>query len=330
MKFIVFAFMFLISSIVSASEFKNVALVSVSTQYEIQKIDVIKDNLRKAGYVVTERYLDQVVSDFGYVNTDQVRAESLVNALLDSDVDIVWFVRGGGGALNLLPYLYREIDRLKKVKPKVLVGFSDVTAIHSFVNEYLSWTSLHSVVASYNADMRVKGDQTIFVNDMEPLPSVEKVFNEGVSYDKIVPLNSEAKNGIKGELRGGNLTLVAACFATKYQPNFSNKVLLLEDVGTSFRQLDRSLQQILFMRQLDINAIVFGQFYPLDPTDGQRLIYKRVIEEFARNFDKPVYYYPFIGHGRVNHPVMLGAQINITCRKNTEYCTLDQKRVIRK
>ncbi|GAL09710.1 muramoyl-tetrapeptide carboxypeptidase MccF/LdcA family [Vibrio astriarenae] len=119
--------------------------------------------------------------------------------------------------------------------------------------------------------------------------------------------------------------MVAASFATKYQPNFSDKVLLLEDVGISFRQLDRSLQQILFMDKLEVNAILFGQFYPLDSTDEQRLIYKSVIERFAKKIHKPIYYYPFIGHGRVNHPIMLGEKIDITCDADEVYCTLRQE-----
>ncbi|WP_305845493.1 hypothetical protein [Photobacterium leiognathi] len=139
------------------------------------------------------------------------------------------------------------------------------------------------------------------------------------------PLNDIANEGVTGELRGGNLTLVAASFATRFEPKFTDKVLLLEDVGISFRQLDRSLQQILFM-EMDVNAIVFGQFYPLDSTDEQRLIYKEVINRFADNFRKPVYYYPFIGHGRLNNPVILGEKVTIICDdEKSGYCNLSQK-----
>lgn len=308
----------------TAAEFKRVALVAVSTQYDAQKEEEITNRLTKAGYLVTKKHLHQVVSDFGYVNTDQSRAKNLVDALLNNDIDIIWFVRGGGGSINLLPYLHDQIPRLKSAKPKVLIGFSDVTAIHSFVNEYLKWQSLHAVVASYNKDMKSPDDKTISTNDLEPLPSVNKIFNDGVSYENVIPLNQLARNGVTGELRGGNLTVTAATFATKFQPDYSGKMLLLEDVGISFRQLDRSLQQLLFMNALDVNAIVFGQFYPADPTDEQRLIYKSVITQFANRFDKPVYYYPFIGHGRINKPVVLGAMTSLVCHTQSEYCTFRQ------
>ncbi|WP_318463020.1 LD-carboxypeptidase [Photobacterium leiognathi] len=325
-KVYIFCIYLLFPLLVNASNLKSVALISVSSQYDEQKVDKIKSKLEKVGYKVTDKYLHQVVSDFGYVNNDYTRAKNLTDALLDDDVEVIWFVRGGGGGFNLMPYLYKEMERLKSAKPKVLVGFSDVTAIHSFVNEYLKWDSLHSVVASYNKDMKDPDDKAISTNDLEPLPNIASILKSGISYKDVIPLNDIAKKGAAGELRGGNLTLVAASFATKFEPNFTGKVLLLEDVGTSFRQLDRSLQQILFMNKMEVNAIVFGQFYPLDPTDEQRLMYKSVIKKFADNFGKPVYYYPYIGHGRLNNPVILGKKVTITCSdEKLGYCNLSQK-----
>ncbi|MDE1463123.1 LD-carboxypeptidase [Spartinivicinus poritis] len=309
---------------VLAEVYKKVALISVSSQYDEEKIDSVAETLLESGYSVSKKYLNQVVSDFGYVNTDSARAENLTKALLDSEIDIIWFVKGGGGGINLLPYLHKEKERLLSAKPKILVGFSDVTAIHSFVNETLKWKSLHGVVASYNKNNKDKDDKTPRVNDLEPLPSVEQIMTKGVSYQNVLPLNALAKKGIAGELRGGNFTLVSSLFSTIYEPDLSGKVLLLEDIGTSFRQLDRSLHQLLFMKELNVSAIIFGQFYPVDPTDEQRLIYKSVIKQFAEDYNKPVYYYPYVGHGRKNHPLILGTNATINCTKESEYCSINQ------
>ncbi|MCX4025956.1 LD-carboxypeptidase [Spartinivicinus marinus] len=303
-----------------ADSYKNIALISVSTQYDEEKIETVVDALLKNGYLISRKHLNQVVSDFGYVNTEKARAESLINALLDDDIDIIWFVKGGGGGVNILPYLHMEKERLLSAKPKILIGFSDVTAIHSFVNETLQWKSLHGVVASYNKDNKDKNEKKIQVNDLEPIPLVEQILSKGVFYQNVIPLNTLAKKGANGELRGGNFTLVSSLFSTIYEPNLSGKILLLEDIGTSFRQLDRRLHQLLFKKELDVSAIIFGQFYPLDPTDEQRLIYKSVIEKFAQQFNKPVYYYPYVGHGRKNHPLILGTNSTLKCEKESEYC----------
>ena len=328
-KYLCFSFFILfISCACGSSEQNNVALVSVSTQYESEKISAIKKMLERANYKVTDKYLNQMVSDFGYTNFEVERTQYLVDAMLDDNNNIIWFVKGGAGAFNLLPLLHKNIEKLKKAKPKVLVGFSDVTPIHQFANDALNWKSLHGVVAGFNQNMEKSNQTKISINDQEPIPNISQIWKHGILYNNLLPLNSLAKSGANGVMSGGNLTLVLSSFATIYQPNFSDKILLLEDVGTTFRQLDRSLHQLLFMEKSQKNeivAIVFGQFYPLDPTDPERLIYKTVIKKFAQKFEKPVCYFPYVGHGRRNLPVILGAKTFISCNQNKEYCLLKQK-----
>lgn len=313
LKALIFAMLVPITAF--ASNVNNVALVSSSTQFDDSQLPQIQQNLEQKGYSVSLQYLDQVISDFGYVNTDQKRAKDLIRALTDDNIDILWFVRGGGGALNLLPYLEQHKDELKLAKPKVLVGFSDVTALHHFVNQELGWPSIHGVTAATNLEMGGF--------NQEPLPNISELLKNGVEYDYVLPLNDLAKTAkVNGTLVGGNHTLVAATFGTKYSYDFKNKVLLLEDVGVSFRQLDRLLQQILFLNQFDVNAVIFGQYYPADPTDPERLMYKTVLERFAQQLNKPVYYFPFIGHGKYNRPVILGHSVELSCKE--EYCNLTQ------
>ncbi|MGS4880950.1 LD-carboxypeptidase [Photobacterium damselae] len=151
LKALIFAMLVPITAF--ASNINNVALVSSSTQFDDSQLPQIQQNLEQKGYNVSLQYLDQVISDFGYVNTDQKRAKDLIRALTDDNIDILWFVRGGGGALNLLPYLEQHKDELKSAKPKVLVGFSDVTALHHFVNQELGWPSIHGVTAATNLEM---------------------------------------------------------------------------------------------------------------------------------------------------------------------------------
>ncbi|WP_232323354.1 LD-carboxypeptidase [Photobacterium sp. J15] len=317
-------FSMLISTVVKASDYNNISLVSVSTAYNEQSIEYIKQSFEKKGYQVSDKYLNQIVSDLGYVNTEKSRADLLIEALKDKDNDILWFVRGGGGAINLLPYLKQALPDLKKVKPKLIVGFSDVTAIHQFINKYLDWSSLHAVVAGHNQDLKRLSAKLDLVktNERESIPDIREIMKNGVLYENVLPLNQEAKKGTSGESIGGNLTLVASTFATEYQPDFMGKILFIEDVGLSYRQLDRSLHQLLYMGSLKhVNGIVFGQFYPKNPLDSERLIYKKTIENFAKQFYKPVYYFPFFGHGYINKPILLNSHYNIKC-DGEEFCTL--------
>ncbi|PQJ67059.1 LD-carboxypeptidase [Photobacterium angustum] len=308
---------------ICAKDLNQIALISCSTQYDEQSVNNVVDTFIAQGYMVTTKYLNQVISDIGYVNTDQERANNLIAALLDPTIDVLWFFRGGGGALNLLPFLHAYKTQLLEIKPKMIVGFSDVTAIHSFINNELGWQSVHAVNASTN--------QATNGGNEQPIPDLKTLINDGVSYNNVLPLNDLAKSAsVSGQLIGGNHTLVSATFGTNYQPDFSNKVLLLEDIGVTYRQLDRYLQQLLFLKDFDVNAIVFGQYYNMDPNDQDRLMYKHVLEQFAKKLGKPVYYFPFIGHGKYNQPVIFGRQVSLQRHEINEhgmpsdYCNLTQ------
>ncbi|MCG3865509.1 MULTISPECIES: LD-carboxypeptidase [unclassified Photobacterium] len=308
---------------ICAKELNQIALISCSTQYDEQSVNNVVDTFIAHGYMVTTKYLNQVISDIGYVNTDQERANNLIAALLDPTIDVLWFFRGGGGALNLIPFLHAYKTQLLEIKPKMIVGFSDVTAIHSFINNELGWQSVHAVNASTNKATNGGNEQ--------PIPDLKTLINEGVSYNNVLPLNDLAKSAsVTGLLIGGNHTLVSATFGTHYQPDFSNKVLLLEDIGVTYRQLDRYLQQLLFLKDFDVSAIVFGQYYNMDPNDQDRLMYKHVLEQFAQQLGKPVYYFPFIGHGKYNQPVIFGRQVSLQRHEINEhgmpsdYCSFNQ------
>lgn len=304
--------------------YKNVALIACSTQFDPSQVPQVVNVFERHGYHINCHYLQQNISDFGYVDTDQARANNLIKALLDPTIEVLWFYRGGGGALNLLPYLHRYKQQLLAIPEKIIVGFSDVTAIHSFLNNELGWRSIHGVNANNHLDMST-------VN-LQPLPDISEIMNNGVIYNNVLPLNTLAQQApsISGTLVGGNHTLVGATFGTKYQPDFTDKVLLLEDIGVTFRQLDRYLQQLLFLNECNVNAIIFGQYYSIDPNDEERIMYKAVLQQFAAQYDKPVYYFPFFGHGKYNQPFILGDTVTLGCNKeqnifsDTGYCYLQQ------
>jgi len=302
---------------------ETVYLIASSTQYDEQVVPKIIKMFNEKGYDVNTKYLDQQVSDLGYVNTDKVRAETLIAALKDNDVKYLWFLKGGGGAFNLFPELYRSKDEIKNTSSKIVIGFSDVTAVHYFVNNYLGWPSMHAIIAASNKDMYAVNKE----NKMNMNNGVDDVFNaikKGINYDGLIPLNNQAKKGVSGILNGGNLTLVQSFFSTEYEKHPPDEILAIEDVGVTYRQLDRTLHQLEYKKDFQPKAIIFGQFYSLNATDADKLIFKTTIEEFANRYAAPVYYYPYFGHGETNDPLILAAPVNIQCEQSQEYCQLTQ------
>jgi len=166
----------------------------------------------------------------------------------------------------------------------------------------------------------------IRINDRETIPWIKNLFTRGIYYQHFIPLNQSAlqAQALQGTVLVGNFTLIRSFFTTGYEHDFTHDLLILEDTGVSFRQLNRSLHQLLYKTDFKPKAIIFGQFYPLDPTDEQRLIVKTVITAFAKKTTIPVYYFPYFGHGRENKPFILGRKAIINCPAQQEYCTFKQ------
>lgn len=302
---------------------KTIHLIASSTQYDEQVVPEIIQMFNKKGYDVNTSYLDQQVSDLGYVNTDKNRAETLTAALKDNDVTYLWFIRGGGGAFNLIRHLYNNKDEIKDAKPKIIIGFSDVTAVNYFINKYIGWPSMHAVVAAHNKDMYVEHR----LNKTSMNNSVDEVFNaikNGVHYDGVIPLNKQAEQGVSGILTGGNLTLIQSFFSTEYEKYLPDEILAIEDVGVTYRQLDRTLHQLEYKKDFYPKAIIFGQFFSSLATEQEKLIFKFAIEEFAQRYPAPVFYYPYFGHGETNNPLLLSSPVTIKCEGVGEYCQLTQ------
>ncbi|ACQ67526.1 LD-carboxypeptidase [Candidatus Williamhamiltonella defendens] len=333
-RFCIFIFLlsFIFSFQLAAQEKSVIHLISSSTEYNEEMIPGIIKMFEEEGYVVDTRYLNQQTSDFGYVNTDKSRAKTLISALVDDNVKYLWFIRGGAGAINLLPYLEDAKDKIKKSSPKIIVGFSDVTAIHHFINKYIMWPSIHGVFASSNKNLYVTHDQEKSkMNMMGMNTDVKTIFSatkNGVEYNGIIPLNDLAMKNISGKLFGGNLTLIKSLFSTKYEKSNSHDIIIMEDTNGDYRQLDRSLHQLIYRNEFKPKGIIFGQFYSISANDEERLIFKTVIKNFAAQAPYPVYYYPFFGHGKTNHPFIFLNDVKINCEIKNEYCSLKQEKMV--
>ncbi|KML18881.1 peptidase U61 [Leclercia adecarboxylata] len=302
----------------------TVFLIASSSQYDENVIPEIETAFSRQCYAVDKRYLDQNPTRLGYVNTDEKRARTLINALCDRNVHYLWFVRGGSGALNLYPALHASRQHISASTPKILIGFSDVTAIHSFVSHELNWPGVHGVVASYNKEMHeIDNSKKLSMNNS--LNEVFEALSHGINYTGIEPMNRQAVKTVRGKLDGGNLTLVQSLFSTVYEGSYSDKIMMMEDTGVTAKQLDRTLHQIAYSRKFHPRGVIFGQFYGLNASDEEKSLYRYVIKQFAGRVNYPVYYYPEFGHGETNKPFILEHQASIICSSAHRLCRLTQR-----
>ena len=171
--------------------------------------------------------------------TDRQRAGDLMRAFRDPRVQAIFCLRGGYGTTRLLPLLDYSVIR---AHPKILVGYSDITALHSAILQRTGLLTFHGpMLASelnredYPAFSRASWQRAL----MQPVPA-GSICQNGPPGSVVVIRRGRAE----GLLIGGNLSLLCALLGTPWQPDFRNRILFFEDVGEAPYRLDRMLTHL--------------------------------------------------------------------------------------
>lgn len=234
-----------------------------------------------------------------YANTDAMRFEHLKNALLNTRSKAVWCLLGGFGSTKLIPMLSKITAPSHS---KLFIGFSDITALHIFLQGQWGWSTIHGP-SGYQASLNKISDESISL--------LRKIlFHEETTlkYDQVIPLNKLAEQNIviNAPLIGGNLHLIQASLGTSWQINAQNKILFIEEINERAYRVDRVLEQ---MSQAGIlqqaKAILFGDLIDKGEPDGKFLV-EEIIQEFASQCMLPVLQIKNVGHGSTNYPLFLG------------------------
>jgi muramoyltetrapeptide carboxypeptidase len=200
------------------------------------------DNARALGWepVVAPHALART----GYfAGDDATRLRDLTDAMRDPAIDGIWCLRGGYGAMRLLPDI--DYDAFARA-PKPVLGYSDITALHAAL-----WTRCG--VITYHAPT---ARQPLTDFSRESLArAVMRTDSCGVAPDARVVRAGTAQ----GRLAGGNLAVLAALCGTRFFPNLAGSILVLEDINEAIYRIDRMLRQLLLAGTLDaIAAVAFG------------------------------------------------------------------------
>ncbi len=247
----------------------------------------------------------------GYLAGDDAGRAADLNAMFaDRDVKAVICVRGGWGAARLLPRLdYGAIRR----NPKVLLGYSDITALHSAIGAQTGLVTFHGTMGSgsWNA-FNVDQFQRLFFNR-----ELMQYSNKVEAGDELVPRKNRTVTitggTARGDLVGGNLTVLAALAGSPYLPDFSGKILFLEDVGEAPYRIDRMLTTLKLMGALDkISGFIFGECSDCDPGDGYgSLTLEQIFDDHIKPLRIPAYRGAMIGHIREQFIVPVGGEVEL-------------------
>ena len=241
---------------------------------------------------------------------DAARAADLNAMFADRDVKAVICVRGGWGAARLLPRLdYGAIRR----NPKVLLGYSDITALHSAIGAQTGLVTFHGTMGSGSWNtFNVDQFQRLFFNR-----ELMQYSNKVEAGDELVPRKNRTVTitggTARGDLVGGNLTVLAALAGSPYLPDFSGKILFLEDVGEAPYRIDRMLTTLKLAGALDrIAGFIFGECTDCNPGDGYgALTLEQILDDHIRPLNIPAYRGAMIGHIREQFIVPVGGEVEL-------------------
>ncbi len=182
--------------------------------------------------------------------TDADRADDFTAAWMDDEVAAVVVARGGYGTQRMVDLL--DWRRLAEAEPKILAGFSDVTALHQAVASRLGLVTLHSHVASSLGG--ASEESAALMRSMLFEPAAVDLFGGAV-------VRGVVSGQATGVLVGGNLAMLAAEVGTASVRPARGGIVLVEDVTEEAYRIDRFLTQLLRAGWFDaVRAIVLGAF----------------------------------------------------------------------
>lgn len=254
----------------------------------------------------------------GYLaGTDQARAADLNAMYADASVKAVFAARGGWGSARILPHLDFDLIR---ANPKLLIGFSDITALHMAFAARAGFPTIHGPNAgaawgklSWDAfrSIAFEGKTPLYRN---PEGTEDRLVQRQWRTRTIRPGKAA------GRLLGGNLTVLTALMGTPYLPAFDGAILFLEDVEEAEYRIDRMLTQLALGGVLGrVAGVVFGQCTECQgsgPSYGGFTV-SQVLRQHLLPLGVPAFEGALIGHVDDQFSIPVGVRAEIDAAAGT-------------
>jgi muramoyltetrapeptide carboxypeptidase len=198
---------------------------------------------------------------FFYPAPDDERAAALIEFSKRDDLDVIWCARGGYGATHLLPYLDRAKKSLQSKKKKVVVGYSDATALMEWFRVNLGWKTIHAPMPSLRTFSILEASEWSLIKSL--IARSTKASKAKVEYTHaLTPIFLPKRfNKVEAPLVGGNFFVWNSMLGTKNAGNARGKILFLEEIQENAGRLNR------FVHHLEqtggfkgTRAVVLGDF----------------------------------------------------------------------
>lgn len=246
----------------------------------------------------------------GYMaGTDDERLADLEEMFQDPEVKAIICSSGGYGAGRITDRLDMT---LVEENPKIFWGFSDITFLHTAIRQYTNLVTFHGSMLGPNVgtDTFEELSAKMFQQLFEPM---ELHYTEAIS-----PLTSLTSGIARGEIVGGNLSVLARTLGTKYEIDTKDKILLIEAIGEDPARIDGLLNQLRMARKLEqVAGVVIGDFARTETTRKWTLTLEEVFDDYFKEATYPVVKGFKIGHCEPHFAIPLGVEALLNADEKT-------------
>ena len=291
-----------------------IALVTPGSSVSEEELADCVSKLANLGFRTT--YNDTVLSEYGYfAGPDQERADELMEMFARHEVDAIWCVRGGYGSIRILDLLDYEVIRQN---PKALIGYSDITAILTAIYKETGLVTIHGPVGTSDFN----GFSKRSLRNVLMYPGAENKYRykrekgtrENPEFDRYTLNGGKAE----GELIGGNLSVLDSIIGTRFEPDFENKLVYLEDIGEKTYRVDKMVFHLLSGTNLKQAAgIVLGVFAECNVNEEPTLSLRTALDDLLLPLGIPISYGLSFGHIKRMLTIPTGIRAALDADKNT-------------
>ncbi|GEC71590.1 peptidase S66 [Flavobacterium flevense] len=230
--------------------------------------------------------------------TDEQRTADFQTQLDNPNIKAIWCVKGGYGTVRIIDAL--DFTKFRQ-HPKWIVGFSDITVLHNHLNT-LGYKTIHGIMPVTAPRATAEAKETL----------KKALFNEALSYE----IPSDPMNRIgsaKGELVGGNLSILYSLFGSPSAIDCDDKILFIEDLDEYLYHIDRMMMNLKRNGCLEsIKGIVVGSMTKMKDNDipwGKNAV--QIIEDVTKKYNIPIIYNFPAGHIQDNRALTLGSTVSM-------------------
>ena len=294
----------------------RVGLVApASANFQSVDLEIAQDVAR--AFSLEPRLGAHVRDRHGYLaGTDEARAADVNGFFADTSVAGIFAIRGGWGCARILPHL--DWDGIRR-NPKVVAGYSDITALHCGLNARTGLVAFHApTLLSDWPEFSVDQFRRV-VFEGETLAMSNPKGEEDRLVQRENRTRTIAPGRARGRLLGGNLTVLSALVGSPYLPAFDGAVLFLEDVDEDIYRVDRMLTQLALAGLLRrLRGFVFGSCTRCEPGEGYgSLTLEEVLDEHVRPLGIPAYQGAMIGHQDRQFTIPIGTLVELDAAAGT-------------